>query len=108
MTTDSKTHTETLILGAKKSIDRSIRTLVTEMEHENTLVPETPIARLQKVVKIFRGIKPLLSVIGTLPILPLTWRSAINMFHQALEALSVSTPEVSADFKAGKDLEPEA
>lgn len=95
---------QTLIQTNKKSVDRSIRTLMTEMEHENTLAPETPVSRFQKVLKIYRSIKPLLSVLGSLPLIPPTWRAAIVVFDQSLESLSAVSGEITAQFKAGRDL----
>ena len=99
-----KESSESTIKASKRSVDASLRNLQKEMEQENTLLQETPVGRLQKVIKIYRGIKPLLSVISTLPLIPTTWRAAIVMFNQALEALAISAPDVTADFKAGKDL----
>ena len=99
-----KQSSEAVITKSKRSVDRNIRTLMQEMEHENTLVPETPNGRLQRVLKIFRSLKPVLAVVGTLPLIPATWRSAIAMFVQALDALALVGPEITADFKAGKDL----
>lgn len=101
---NTKEASETMISKSKKNVDRSIRTLMQEMEHENTLVPESPSGRLQRVLKIFRGIKPLFVVLSSLPLIPSTWRAAIVMFTQALEALAIAAPDVTADFKAGKDL----
>lgn len=99
-----KESSESTIKASKRTVDASLRNLQKEMEQENTLVQETPVGRLQRVIKIYRGIKPLLSVISTLPLIPTTWRAAIVMFNQALEALAISAPDVTADFKAGKDL----
>lgn len=99
-----KESTETTIRSSKRSVDASLRNLQKEMEQENTLVQETPVARFQRVLKIYRGIKPLLSVLGALPIIPHTWRAAIVMFNQALEALSSVAGDITAQFKAGKDL----
>lgn len=99
-----KESSETHIKTSKRSVDASLRNLQKEMEQENTLVQETPIGRLQKVLKIFRGIKPLFAVLGSLPLIPSTWRAAIVMFTQALDALAIVAPEVTAEFKAGKDL----
>jgi hypothetical protein len=95
---------EAAIKNSRKNVDRSIRTLVQQMEHENTLLQESPSSRLQKVLKIYRGIKPLLAVLSSLPLIPSTWRAAIVMLTQALEALAIAAPEDTADFKAGKDL----
>lgn len=99
-----KESSETHIKTSKRSVDASLRNLQKEMEMENTLIQETPIGRLQRVLKIFRGIKPLFAVLGSLPLIPSTWRAAIVMFTQALDALAVVAPEVTAEFKAGKDL----
>ena len=95
---------EALIRASKRSVDASLRNLQKEMEQENTLVQETPGTRLQRVVKIYRSVKPLLSVVSTLPLVPPAWRAAIVMFLQALDALSGVSGEITAQFKAGKDL----
>ena len=99
-----KESSESHIKTSKRSVDASLRNLQKEMEMENTLIQETPVGRLQRVLKIFRGIKPLFAVLGSLPLIPSTWRAAIVMFTQALDALAVVAPEVTAEFKAGKDL----
>lgn len=106
--TSNQVTSEAAIKNSKKTIDRNIRTLMQEMEHENTLIPETPTGKLQRVLKIYRSIKPMLTVISTLPLIPSTWRAAVVMFNQALEALSLAGfgggGEVTAEFKGGKDL----
>jgi hypothetical protein len=99
-----KESSESMIRGSKCSVDASLRNLQKEMEQENTLVLETPVGRLQRVLKIYRGIKPLLSILSTLPLIPSTWRAAIVMFNQALESMAASAPDLSAEFKAGKDI----
>jgi hypothetical protein len=95
---------KTVIEKSKRSTDRTLRALQQEMEQENTLVQDTPNTRLQKVLKIYRGIKPVFAVIGALPLVPSTWRAAIVMFTQALDALTAVGGEITAEFKAGKDL----
>ena len=95
---------EAVILKSKRSVDRHVRGMMQEMEHENTLVQETPNGRLQRVLKIFRGIKPLFAVVVSLPLIPSTWRGAISMLVQALDALAAVGPDFTADFKAGKDI----
>lgn len=89
---------------SKRSTDRTLRALQQDMEQENTLVQDTPNSRLQKVLKIYRGIKPVFAVIGSLPLIPSTWRAAIVMFTQALDALTAVGGDITAQFKAGKDL----
>ena len=93
-----------LIAKSKRSTDRTLRALSLDMEQENTLVQETPNGRLQKVLKIWRGIKPVFSVVSSLPILPSTWRGMIVVFTQALDALSAVGGDITAEFKAGKDV----
>src|ERR1044072_3094605 len=95
---------ESTIKSSRRAVDASLRNLQKEMEQENTLVQETPVGRLQRVLKIYRGIKPLLAVLSTLPLIPSTWAAASVRFNQALEALAISAPDVTAHFKAGKDL----
>jgi hypothetical protein len=101
---NAKKASESAIAASKRSVDRSIRALMLDMEHENTLKPETPLVSVQRVLKIYRGIKPLLMVVGAIPIIPSTWGAALSMFTKSLDALSVALPEVTAAFKAGKDL----
>ena len=93
-----------MIAKSKRSTDRTLRALQQDMEQENTLVQDTPNTRLQKVLKIYRGIKPVITVIGALPLIPSTWRAAIVMFTQALDALAAVGGDITAQFKAGKDL----
>ena len=93
-----------MIAKSKRNTDRTLRALNVDMEQENTLVQDTPNTRLQKVLKIYRGIKPVFAVIGALPLIPSTWRAAIVMFTQALDALSIVGGDITAQFKAGKDL----
>ena len=89
---------------SKRSTDRTLRALQQDMEQENTLVSDTPNTRLQKVLKIYRSIKPVFAVISALPLIPSTWRAAIVMFTQALDALTSVGGDITAQFKAGKDL----
>jgi hypothetical protein len=104
MSTTPKETSEAVIRGFKRVIDRSIRTLMQEMEHENTLVAETPLTKFQKVLKIYRGLKPLFTMLAMLPLIPSTWRAVIRMLDQSLEALSGAGGEIALQFKAGKDL----
>ena len=94
--------TETLILKEKKAIDRSVTSLMAEMAHENTLLPDTPLRLLQRALKVYRGVRPLFTVIAKLPLLPPTWGAVLEMFIRALDA--VAAVDVTTAFKAGKDL----
>jgi hypothetical protein len=87
-----------------RTVDRSIRTLMQELKNETTALPETPLGRVQRVLQIYGGIKPLLVILGSVPVIPSPWRAALKTFAQSLEALAATAPEVTAAFKAGKDL----
>jgi hypothetical protein len=93
-----------MIAKSKRSTDRTLRALNLDMEQENTLLQDTPNGRLQKVLKIWRGIKPVFSVLSSLPLIPSTWRAGIVMFTQALDALTAVGGDITAEFKAGKDI----
>jgi hypothetical protein len=88
-----------------KQVDAQIRALdVKTMEQENALLPQTLTGRLERVLKIYAGIKPLLALIVTLPLIPATWRAAVALFNQAIDAVAIGAGEIDPDFKAGKDL----
>jgi hypothetical protein len=90
-------------------INDGIRSLTMDSDEENTLLPVTREGGAQhgqptlqtdgvaRVVKIYGAIRPLLKALALMPIIPASWRSALQLFAVALDAL---TPA----FKAGKDL----
>lgn len=83
--------------------DASVNTVIHAPGAE---LPDSLHGRLQQLVKIYGGIKPVLTVIAATPIMPPTWRAAVAILSQALDAVT-SAPEVAgadAGFKAGKDL----
>ena len=92
-----------------KQIDESLNTVIQAAEQTaNAVLPDNLSARVQKLVKVYGGIKPLLTVLGSLPIIPPSWRAALSILTQALDVVT-SAPELVAatgdvDFKAGKDI----
>ena len=60
--------------------------------------------RIARLLEIYNGIKPLLTGISALPLIPSGWRAALVLFNNALAAVAAGADDVSADFKAGKDL----
>ena len=62
------------------------------MEHGNTLVPEPPISRLQRVLKIYCQIKPCLALLLA-PLHPLQLALAPVDVYPALDALAVIGPD---------------
>jgi hypothetical protein len=87
------------------------------MEMENSALADTPNGRVQRLVKVYGSIKPLLLVLSTLVIIPPSWRDGIKVFVGALDAVALVAPQFDPgevvkiddpqpvpDFKAGKDL----
>ena len=89
----------------KKRINACVRDTLSSLEHENTVIANTPNGILQRVKKVYTGIKPLFTFLSTFPILPQTWRTGITVLGQVLDALVAVVPETTLQFKAGKDLE---
>jgi hypothetical protein len=92
-----------------REIDRSIRTLdLTPMTGGNAALPETLSNRLTRVLQVYGAIRPLLSALTTVSLIPPAWRAALTVFSLAVESLAAMWPEgtstVSGDFKAGKDV----
>lgn len=76
-------------------------------------------SRIQRLVTIYRGVRPLLKAITVLAILPPYWRAAVELLTGTLDEIAASTPfavtqevpftqeqeqENDSTFKAGKDL----
>lgn len=87
-----------------KAIDRDIRTLTAGIEQEHALMPETQEGRVARLIKIYSGIKPLLTVLTALPLIPSSWRTALAVFNTALAAVAAGAEEADPGFKAGRDL----
>ncbi|HYK04916.1 MAG TPA: hypothetical protein VE974_24395 [Thermoanaerobaculia bacterium] len=80
---------EVTISRNKRTIDRSISIAMRELERENALLQESACGRVQRVLKIYRGLKPLFTVLISLPLFPSPWRAALFTFSRALEAVTV-------------------
>ena len=95
----------TLIQSNTAIVGRSLKALKADLKNENALLlTQTFAGRVQRVLKIYKGVKPVLTVLSTLPLLPTTWRAGVVMLIEAMDAIANSSPEVGSDFKAGKDL----
>lgn len=75
-------------------------------EHENTLMPQPAIAAIQRLLKVGKTIKPILDFLTSFPLVPVAVRTGIGALVQAFQSAAVAGPELAAQFKAGKDLEP--
>ena len=86
---------------AFRVIDQHVQNLV---EQKPQAADSTFGAAVGHLVKVYGGIKPLLTVLASLPIIPANWRSVLSTFPLALDAVADGAVPVGADFKAGKDL----
>ena len=84
----------------RRSVDRNMKALSTAMENEDLTAQQTPNGRVRQVLKIYRNIKPLLTLLGNLAVVPGNWRGSIIIFTQALDGLELA----GNAFKAGKDI----
>ena len=76
-----------------KQIDSSIATLdVAGLTNVNSVQPPTFMDRVQRVVTVYRPLIPLLMVLSNVPFFPASWRAAITILVQALDALASSVP----------------
>ena len=89
----------------RKQLDASVRRAVSSLEHENTLLAMSPIAVLQRLLKVYKNLKPLLVFLTTFPLVPQSVRTGIGLLLQMLESVVTVTPEIVSRFKAGKDLQ---
>ena len=93
-----------------KSIDDQVRAFHADYNAQTAIQSTIKPSPIDRVVKIYSGVKPLLTVLASLNVFPFAWRSAISILMGALDALSTAavavpdTVSVNADFKAGKDL----
>ena len=88
-----------------RNVDDQLRGMQLEETGERD---QTLTGRLHRVVTVFNMIRPLLLILATFPILKTSSRTAISVFLQSLDTLSVLAQPVGgddvADFKAGRDL----
>jgi hypothetical protein len=111
---DMEHHNATQAHGA---ITASVSTIGTgDMEMENAALTGTPGQRLERFVSVYGSIKPLLTALSTLVILPPKWRVGLIVFIRTIESVVAIAPQLDPgivkiddpkpvpDFKAGKDI----
>jgi hypothetical protein len=74
-----------------KSIDQGVKAFHTSASNAGAQT------RTERFVTLYAAVRPIIVLLSTIPLTPLTWRSALLDFLKSLD-------EVSATFKAGKDL----
>ena len=78
-----------------KTISKNVQQVVGQQP------PADQSGRLAHLVQVYAALRPFLTGLISTFFIPPAWRSAITVFVAALDAV---TGDVSADFKAGKDL----
>ena len=73
------------------AISSSVNSLGTG-DMENTATPDTQAGRMQRLVKVYGSIKPLLTTLSTLSIIPLKWREALCLFIVVLDEFTIGDP----------------
>jgi len=74
-----------------KSIDQGVKAFHASAENTGAQTPTV------QFVTLYAAVRPIVVLLSTVPLIPLTWRSALLDFLKSLD-------QVSATFKAGKDL----
>jgi len=62
---------------------------------ENTANPDTQAGRTQRLVKVYGSIKPLLTTLSTLSIIPPKWREALCLFIVVLDEFTLGDPSAN-------------
>lgn len=106
--TTNQNETPVIDFRTKKRINGHVRATIASLDNENVLGADSPNVLLQRALKVFTGIKPLLSFLSAFSILPQVWRTGITVLTQVLDALAAIGPDVTVQFKAGRDLNPAA
>jgi hypothetical protein len=85
------------------AINHAMRSLDVSECEQFAAIDEPFVNRLQRLTKLYPAVKPLLTAISVLPVLPQSWRAGLALFLATVDAITAS-PEADPEFKAGKDL----
>ena len=98
---------DAMIRKEQQNGDERVTGLLAELDDETIVVPQTALSAVQRVLKIYRGVKPVLGLLVKLPIVPSHWSALVAAFLDALDKLDSPAVigEITTTFKAGKDLE---
>ena len=98
---------DALIRKEQQNGDERVAGVLAELENETILVPQTALSAIKRVLKIYRGVKPVLGLLVKLPIVPSHWSALLAAFMNALDTLDSPAVigEITTKFKAGKDLD---
>ena len=89
----------------RRQMEGCVRRAISALEHENTVLAQSPIAVFQRLLKVYKQLKPLLVFLTTFPLVPQSIRTGVGLLVQMLDSVSEAGPTLTTWFKAGKDLE---
>lgn len=87
----------------KKKIDASVRHTLASLENESPNA-DTPNSRFQRLLQMYKTLQPLFAFIMSFPLIPQLWRTGLGVIVQILDSFVTIGPDVTLQFKAGKDL----
>jgi hypothetical protein len=67
---------------------------------------EAPVSKTARLLAAYAAVRPILSAVSVLPLIPTQWRIALRVFIAALDEMTSTGTGIAPDrdFKAGKDL----
>src|SRR5690349_195020 len=88
----------------RRQMEGCVQRAISALEHENTVLAQSPIAVFQRLLKVYKQLKPLLVFLTTFPLVPQSIRTGVGLLVQMLDSVSEASPTLTTWFKAGKDL----
>ena len=85
----------------------SIRRSITSLDYDAAVANAAkldPIALAQRVVLVYRAVRPLFGALAISPLIPPSFHKAVKSAIDLFDLWSGTIPEPGADFRAGKDL----
>ena len=89
------------------AIEASINTLGMQTDAVKAVLPgeEHPADPTARMLKFYAAVKPFLTAIAGVPVIPVKWRAALSLFLRAVDAVADGNGGPSPSFKGGMDLE---
>jgi hypothetical protein len=96
-----------------EDVDRHMQAVDVEalVDEQQTLLSGRLTETVRHLGSVYAAIRPVLAVVGALPIIPRRWRAGLDLLIGAVEGvLTIADPSFKAgrdleEFKAGRDLE---
>jgi len=79
------------------TINHSIRALEVDALQQQTAIADTLANHVQRLTHVYFAVKPLLTVIAAMPLLPQPWRAALALFLGTLDTVAASSERFTAE-----------